>query len=589
MYLSTLRIKDFRRLRNAELKFQRGLNVIVGENNSGKTAIVDAILTVLNDRQSELDDVFKEGEKRSAGFSIEAFFDGMEVADEAAFVEALVPSETPGQYRARLSVNVTVKNQELYRTSEVGSGSKAGMYYEVLNARRVEYLPALRDPKSTTGLRAGRQSKIAGLLRRTSSEDEQKTLCGIAETANTDMKKSPAVGRVENIVQQNIRDMSGLAFLLETDLNFVMPDFDRLAGQLEGLADGLPAVMTGLGYGNLIYIATVLGDLARGKDTEKRYRALVIEEPEAHLHPQQQILLLRFLESQLANNSRNIQVFVTTHSPILASQVAMDCLLPLMDTIKRDADDQPVVITCTKPINVAANSENVARIAQYLDATRSELFFAKKLILVEGDSERMLLPALFKHWRKESLEKSGITVVSVAGLNFHWFVPFIKQGVLDIPVAILTDADRPKRVLDNEELSESAYVTKLKLLVDKEPNIEVYFGQKTFEYDLAAPSRNKEAILGAIERVRIKAGPRFRSESSDRVGAGFAAAFQEQFFADKSTSKTVFAVELALLLEGGIDFEVPEHIIDAFEHVLNAKAPTPKAGTGKANGTEVPG
>lgn len=570
MYLSTLRIKNFRRLRNAELTFQRGLNVIVGENNSGKTALVDAILTVLNDRQSDLDDVSTEGQNRAAGFSIEAFFDGMSVGDEAAFVEALVPCEAEGKYRARFAVNATIKNQDLQRTSEVGSGSKAGMYYEVLKAHRLEFLPALRDPKSSNGLRAGRQSKIAGLLRRTSSEDEQKALCAIATTANADMKKSAAVDRTGNIVRQNIRDISGLAFLIETDLNFVVPDFDRLAAQVEGFADGLPAGMTGLGYGNLIYIATVLGDLERGNDTEKRYRALVIEEPEAHLHPQQQILLLRFLESQLAKSVRNIQVFVTTHSPILASQVAMHSLLPLMDTID-DSDREPSLITTTKPVDLDPTSEHVARISQYLDATRSELFFARKLILVEGDSERLLLPALFELWRKESLEKSGVTIVSAAGLNFHWFLPFIKQDVLNIPVAILTDADPAKRGLGDEELSDSAYVSKLKTLVEKEPNILVCFGRRTFEYDLAAPPQNKETILSAIEKVRIKKGPHFRKESTDKQGESFAAAFYAEFFADKSTSKAVFAVELARLLKSGALFEVPGHIILAFNHVLEAK------------------
>lgn len=575
MYLSTLSIKDFRRLQNATLTFQPGLNVIVGENNSGKTAVVDAILTVLSDRQSDLDDVFKQGDNRAPGFSIEAFFDGMGVADEAAFVEALVPGATKGQYRARFTVNATVKDQDLQRTFEVGSGSKGGMYYDVLKAHRLEYLPALRDPKSTTGLRAGRQSKIAGLLRRTSSQDEQKALCEIAETANADMKKNPAVDRTGSIVQQNVRDISGLAFLIETDLNFVVPDFDRLAAQVEGYADGLPASMTGLGYGNLMYIATVLGDLERGKDTEKRYRALIIEEPEAHLHPQQQILLLRFLESQLAKSSRSIQVFVTTHSPILASQVAMHGLLPLVDRIEKDARDKTIMVATTKPVDVAATAENVARISQYLDATRSELFFAKKLILVEGDSERLLLPSLFKRWRRASIEKSGITVVSAAGLNFHWFLPFIRRDVLDIPVAILTDADPPKRTLGDEELSESAYVAKLRALVDQEPHIDVFFGDKTFEYDLAVPKQNKEAILSAIEKVRVKKGPQFREDVGDKEGADFAAQFHNEFFADKSTSKTVFAVELALLIEDDVGFEVPGHIIEAFEHVLKS---TDKAG-----------
>lgn len=572
MYLSDLYVKNFRRLKDAELKFQPGLNVIVGENNSGKTAIVDAILTVLNSRTSELDDVCFDGEKRCEGFSIVAVFDGLNVPDEAAFLEALIPAAETGKYLARFAVSATVKGQDLERTTEVGLGGKSGTYYEVLKRHRLDYLQALRDPRGIAGLRAGRQSKQAGLLKRTATEEEQEALCEIAAGANKDMKLNAAVDRANTIVNENLKDISGLAFLLGTDLNFVVPDFERLAGQLEGYADGLPVVLTGLGYGNLIYIATVLGDLKSDKEADKRYRALVIEEPEAHLHPQQQILLLRFLEAQMKSDS-GIQVFVTTHSPILASQAAMSNLLPLLDVVEYDQDGELTTKTSTKPVTVNTTTENAVRISQYLDATRSELFFAKKLLMVEGDSERLLLPAIFQRWKGETLEKSGVMVVSAAGLNFHWFLPFIGADALNAPVAIITDADPPKATVEGEEIGESAYVTKLKSLVEKEPRIEIFSGSNTFEYDLALADINQSAILDAIEKVRVRKGREFREASRGKRDKIFADDFYATFFADGSTSKPVFAMELALQLEAGAEFEVPDHLVKAFEYVLKEKRP----------------
>jgi putative ATP-dependent endonuclease of OLD family len=580
MYLSELRVKGFRRLRDAEFTFHDGLNVIVGENNSGKTAIVDAIRTVLNYRRFDIDDLYVENGKPASSTSIEAIFDGADVDDQAAFIHALIPGKDRSKdYRIRIAVDATLKNDELDRKPSLGFGSTSGSYYDVLTRQRLDYLQALRDPYGSEGLRAGRQSKLYHLMRRTTSEAERAHLEDIAFEANERMQGTDPIARATKIVNTNLDLMSGLAYAMTANLNFVEPDFNRLAAQLEGSSDGLNVGMMGLGSGNMVYISAVLGDMTNANDVEnKRYRALIIEEPEAHLHPQRQILLLRFLEEQVEKRDRALQIFVTTHSPILASQAAMKSLLPLIDT-KVKVNGANVLRTISKPVDTGKSTREATRIKQYLDATRSELFFAKHLILVEGDSERLLLPQLARTWEGKDLERRGVTIVSAAGLNFLVFLPFIKSDVLNIKVAILTDSDKP-RADDGKELSESDYVLRLRAAIKDDPNLDVFVADQTFEYELSLPEENRPFLLEAISTVRPKKGPEFAREHQE-TGKEFAANFYREFFGNGSTSKAEFAMELSLLLKDKTGFKVPDYIIEAFRWILppdGSPSNAPRAG-----------
>jgi putative ATP-dependent endonuclease of OLD family len=581
VYLWSLRIENFRRLQQAELTFQPGLNVIVGENNSGKTAIIEALRSVLGDRRLDVEDLRldKMTGTLAVSVSVEAIFDGLDVDDAAAFNRALIRGETAGKYRARLAVSASLRGDEIVPSFEAGRGPNVGFFHDVLNARRVHFLPALRDPDSSIGLRPGRQSRQAALLRRISEKADEKQMIDIATRANKDLKATPAVDRATNIVRSNLKLLTSPVYAQDADLSFVDPEFNRLVAQVEGRADGMPAVLNGLGYGNIYYIAAVLGDFEEDGGNPKRYRALMIEEPEAHLHPHHQILLLRFLQERGRRTERPIQIFVTTHSPILASQAAMGGLLPLID--QRIGGEECAdalagrVVTKAAPVEIGQTSEAATRVTQYLDATRSELFFARRLILVEGDAERILGPVLMKRWCDLFPEECAVTIVSAAGLNFAWFLPFISSQVLNVPVAIVTDGDPPARQIAGEELEHSGYVNKLRGLVESDPQIRVFPSKVTFEHDLAREPENAEPLMKAMERIRPKKADAFRKEFGGLKGEAFAGKFYEEFFGTGRTSKAEFAMELSLMLkdDATIHFVIPPYLSEAFQHVLTDLVP----------------
>ena len=152
---------------------------------------------------------------------------------------------------------------------------------------------------------------------------------------------------------------------------------------------------TGLGYANLLYIAMIVLQLVRARESD--LTLLLVEEPEAHLHPQLQLVLLDFLHSH-AKSSGNptpglnavgkVQVIVTTHSPVLASSVSVNNVV----VVARHGEHDD---WCTKAIAIAdlgLKDVDRRKIDRYLNSTRSALLFARDVVLVEGIAEMLVLP-----------------------------------------------------------------------------------------------------------------------------------------------------------------------------------------------------
>ena len=160
-------------------------------------------------------------------------------------------------------------------------------------------------------------------------------------------------------------------------LRLHLPRKAKLAGQVESQEVDSPNVFkiwqNGLGYNNLIYAATIFGDLVKRAESEKEiYLSLLIEEPEAHLHPQLQRLFLRYLESF---SKEGIQVFVTSHSPTICSQADFDRI----NVLTLDGE----LLTNRGLASMPLGEESKHKLQRFLDVTKSQLFFAKAVIFVD--------------------------------------------------------------------------------------------------------------------------------------------------------------------------------------------------------------
>src|SRR5262249_32041948 len=175
---------------------------------------------------------------------------------------------------------------------------------------------------------------------------------------------------------------------------------------------------------------------------ERSHTLLAIEEPEAHLHPHVQRRVYRtFLRPRqpvptqgAANPASEMTVLLTTHSPNIVSVSPVHSLILLRKAA--DLKSTEGVSTATLDLD-ATETDDIER---YLDVTRGEVLFAKGVLLVEGEAEEYMLPVLAE-LNGYSLDELGISVCSVAGTHFLPYLKFLGPAGVNIPCAVITDAD----------------------------------------------------------------------------------------------------------------------------------------------------
>lgn len=669
VYISEIRIENFRPFGAGDKAFalplNPGLTALVGQNDAGKTAVIDALRLVLGTRDQEMLRVdpmdfhqAQPGGERADQIVIRLTFRGLTTADRGAFAEFLTYETIAGVIDTALIVTWVAKRNAKESSSrrvlppEWRTGAKGDGPLLDLGARSLltaTYLRPLRDAEKA--MTAGRGSRLSQILQNTNEirdtgdpfnkladppvDPKTLSVLGLGDYASHLLGESEGIKQArKRLNEEYLKPLSFANDLLHARIGVAGAQEDnirlrqlleKLELALSGSTDAESAHTRGLGSNNLLFMACELLLLAAESDG---FPLLLIEEPEAHLHPQRQLRLMSFLQEQAEKkraDGQRIQIIVTTHSPNLASDLKLANLVLI--------EGGRAFPLCEGKTKLSASDYRF--LERFLDVTKANLFFARAVLIVEGDAENILLPAIARLLGRD-FHHYGVSVVNVGGVGLSRYARIFmredeaKDGVINIPVACITDMDvmpdnapwivgkleagqaiparppskrqwRIKADFQGNALDQRRAERKARASGQK---VETFVADEwTLEYDLAFQGLGKHvyrAAALAIADDRLNAGTANQAHIVAAADAAYQALIDGghdqatlashvyALFESDGASKAIGAQYLAELLEkeivsGTLDSEVlrarlPSYIVAAIAHVTGPFVPPPGGG-----------
>lgn len=636
MYISKLSLRNFRNFCNVSLKFNKGINTIIGENGSGKTNLFHAMRIMVDENMPRFIKLFETDFNRSIGkwkghwIIIQVEFQELDSSEEAQSIAmhkvgAVDDFENSlGTYsfyfRPRidfrrslfeLSEDKTKNKEELekildgislndYESVFAGRGNidfsndtnyskyvgdfesivfpnpddeKTDIYgvkmygISMPNEFAFTFAKALRDVESD--LRSYRDNPLLNLLRDKEQNipiEQKNEIKGQVDSLNSDISELDEVKSVSIGITNTLKEAVGETYAPNINIKSELPsEMEKLLQSLklwvgdpdeEGHEGRLWELS--LGGANLIYLSLKLLEYEKVKKEKKIANFILIEEPEAHIHTHIQKTLFQKL------NKENTQVFISTHSTHISSVSAISS----MNILGRNKQKASVY----NPSN-NLKKRNVVKLERYLDANRTNLLFAKGVILVEGDAEHILIPVLVKKVLGVSLDELGVSIINIGSTGFENVAQLFHDDRVNRNCSILTDndlsiVDLPDSKEEDSDYQKSCRQSEIsgknrKIKLDEYCNenkyLRPFYAKHTFEVDFLLANNSLEIISTVNKEFK-------RQADKDRIkkllkNKDVAISGKEILRLADKFGKGWFAIMLSEHLDN-ITF-IPKYILDA--------------------------
>ena len=581
MYISHIKIKGFRNFKDTDVEFNDGINILIGHNNAGKTNLLKALQLViephyryrrLNTNDFCKDITLENLKNQSPSITISITFKNSGIkyneSEEDLRVIANWFTDMENGYTAMLTYRfyLPAEKEDEYKAAmadvediRVGWGILENdflRYYvyklfagpldnpiqpemDKLERFDFQFLGAMRNVEED--MFYGRSTMLKDVLNffidygikineNKTKEEKETELKGIRKKFSDEA--SALMASLLERLSEGKDVMLDYAHETGASFNNALPDFKSTLTEQDlfsalkliikyGEDVEISATHNGLGYNNLIYMSLLLAKMQADADggymgdNAKVYPVLAIEEPEAHLHPAMQYKFLKFLDKNLKVDHKVRQIFITTHSSQITAAVKLDNIICL-----HKGEDGHTNVCYPSKVFTDSDEDKKSKnyVQRFLDATKSDMLFAQKVLLVEGIVENLLMGTLARYDGK-SLEDQHVAVVNINGRYFNHFVKLFNKeaspNAIPKMVACITDRDPMKKEKTRNGKNKACYPFELhqndeqfeyavnaeneERAFETHPSIR-FFSQdiqkgKTFEYELALCNPDLELLV----------------------------------------------------------------------------------------------